>query len=392
MKGKNGIYKRGDSWVARVEFPRDGETGERQRMWTKVFPTRKEAEEERTRLLLKRHHGVDVKPSKFTVGELMDRYLGDPNPRRSRGEKTLERYYELSRLHIAPKLGGILVRNFKKNAALELYEDLRKKGARGGCGLAALTIHHVHVLLKGALSWAVDREIIERNPLTSVIGPQAAAKESRRLTPDEAARILELAAATHWRSHIEILLATGLRRGELLGLRWPDCDFERQTATVRSSLSDANGVVKLKGTKTDKTRTVPLSALALEALRRQRVAQARERLAAGAAYDDQGFVFADPLGSPTVPDNLTKAFASLAKRAGIKGVTLHSTRHSTATWLLSAGADVHSVQTILGHSVPSTTLNIYGHAVAGLQAKAVTMIDDNLRSAQELRRVAGEQG
>jgi integrase len=392
MKGKNGIYRRGEKWVARIEFPRDSQTGERQRMWTKAFPTRREAEEERTRLLLKRHHGVDVKPSKLTVGELMQRYLDDPNPRRPRGEKTMERYYELTRLHIAPHLGGVLVRNLKKNAALELYENLRTKGGRQGTGLAPLTIHHVHVLLKGALAWALDREIIERNPLVSVVGPQATAKESRHLTPDEAAQILELAAKTNWRSHIEILLATGLRRGELLGLRWSDCDLDHQTATVRSSLSDANGVVKLKGTKTDKPRTVPLSGLALEALRRQRVSQAREKLAAGAAYNDQGFVFADPLGDPTVPDNLTKAFASLAKRAGIKGVTLHSTRHSTATWLLSAGADVHSVQTILGHSVPSTTLNIYGHAVAGLQAKAVMMIDENLASAQEQRRIAGENG
>ena len=168
-------------------------------------------------------------------------------------------------------------------------------------------------------------------------------------------------------------------------------DFEQTTVSVRQAIgSDRHGGYFLKPTKTGRERVVPLTGLAIEALRRQRAAQAASKLAAGGAYDDRGFVFADPLGAPIELDAATKAFARIARSLGIKGVRLHDLRHSAATWALARGSDVRTVSAVLGHSVPSTTLNIYGHVGAGLQNRAVEVIAETLTQAQSTPPVRGE--
>ena len=230
--------------------------------------------------------------------------------------------------------------------------------------------------------------MLPRSPFRSVDHPQPRPKTQRYLTPDEADRILDVAAGTAWHPMLVVALATGARRGELCALRWSSVDFEEKTMVIRQSLSDANGKLVVKGTKTDRARRFALSELALGALRARRTEAMKEKLAAGPAYPDDAFVFADALGSAIVPDALTKAFARIAKAAGVEHATLDTLRHSTATWLLAGGADIHNVQQILGHSVPSTTLNIYGHAVADLQAKTVNLVDDTLAAARARRKGA----
>jgi integrase len=184
-------------------------------------------------------------------------------------------------------------------------------------------------------------------------------------------------------------MVTGMRRGELGGLTWGAVDFERGTVVVRQSIGDdRRGGYYLKQTKTGRERVFPLDAVAVEALRGVRARQAREKLAAGAAYDDQGLVFADQAGRPMKLDAPTKAFTAAARRLGISGVTLHSCRHGFATWALADGADLRSVSAVLGHSAPSTTLNVYGHVVAGGKERAVATATSALTAAKA-RQAAG---
>ncbi len=155
---------------------------------------------------------------------------------------------------------------------------------------------------------------------------------------------------------------------------------------------DRRGGRFLKTPKNGRTREVPLDAAALDALRRRRTRQAAEKLAAPqGCYADQGLVFADELGGLVDLDAVSKAFAAIARAAGIKtkGISLHSCRHFCATQALVAGNDVRTVAALLGHSLASTTLNVYGHVVAGAQERAVAGVEDAITAAQA-RRAAGQ--
>ncbi len=164
---------------------------------------------------------------------------------------------------------------------------------------------------------------------------------------------------------------TGLRRGELAGLKWSDIDLERRTATIRGAIRQTPGKTWYKSTKTDSVAAVALSDFALEAIRAQRVQQAKDKLAAGAMYDDQGFVFATDLGGLPSPGAISHAVRRIARRAGLSVRGVHAMRHSTGSWLIRSGVDVRTVAAILRHSAPSTTLNVYAHEMGGAQAAAV---------------------
>lgn len=153
--------------------------------------------------------------------------------------------------------------------------------------------------------------------------------------------------------------STAARRGELLALRWSNIDSNNNTVTISASLSQTKDGVSLKGTKIDRTRTVPLSRLALEALTRQRAMQAADKLRVGQLYCDAGFVFADELGACVSPMAATNAYARISRKARISSTRLHVLRHTAATTMLLAGVDVATTAGVLGHSTPTTTLGIY---------------------------------
>lgn len=187
---------------------------------------------------------------------------------------------------------------------------------------------------------------------------------------------------TRWGPFFRVALGTAARRGELLALRWSDVDLDGGTMTIARAVVETSGPrrgarVVEKTTKTDRVRVVPLGALALDALRTQRRMQAVDRLRIGAAFQDSGHVFQGAIGGALVPYLATDAFRYLRTRLKIDA-TLHDLRHTAATWMLAGGIDVKTVATVLGHSAASTTLNVYGHVVAGAQAKAVAAIDERL--------------
>jgi integrase len=164
---------------------------------------------------------------------------------------------------------------------------------------------------------------------------------------------------------------TGLRRGELAGLKWTDLDLERRTATTRGAVGLIPGKTWYKSTKTESVARVALSDIAIEALRSQRARQAKDKLAAGAFYQDAAFVFTPEGGGVPSPGVISHAIRRIAKRAGLSLRGVHALRHSTRSWLIRSGVDIRTVAAVLRHSSASTTLDVYAHELEGAQAAAV---------------------
>lgn len=321
--------------------------------------------------MLERDHGVGIEPGKLNVDGLMGRYIEHRSARCQPG--TIKRYQELRRLYVSKHIGSIGVKDLSPLAIGEMYGTLGKT-------LSAQSVLHVHRVIKGAFRWAVAVNLLLRSPFESVETPTVPKREARALTPDEARRLLAAVDGKRAYSWFLFALLSGCRQGEVAALAWSDIDFNRECVTIRSSYSERFGTPVLKCTKSGRARTFAISPRCLELLRSQRVAIAAEKLQAppGIYSAEHDLVFPDPTGRPTRLHAFRDAFIGAARRAGIKGACFHTLRHSSATWMLAQGADVHSVQAVLGHSVPSTTLNIYGHVVAELQARAVATLDATL--------------
>ena len=179
-------------------------------------------------------------------------------------------------------------------------------------------------------------------------------------------------------------LATGLRRGELLALRWTDIDFETGALTVNQALEQTKAGLDFKAPKTKRSRRkIALSPSAVETLRTHLVNQMKERMALGLGRDAGGLVFAQHDGQPISPMSFSQAYRRMVKRAGIKKVTFHSLRHSHATELLRVGVHPKVAQERLGHASIATTLDLYSHIMPGMQEDAALKIDGALRTALE---------
>ena len=250
-----------------------------------------------------------------------------------------------------------------------------------------------------AFEWAVDEEIIPANPFRRVRLRKMKDADTRALSFDEAHAFFKAARESGFAAFFQVAALTGARRGELVALKWNAVDLDAGTMVIRSSLAStrakkaerASGAaaVVLKGTKSGKSRTVPLGADAIAVLRSVKAAQAADELAAKpGVYRSDGFVFTDAIGRPVKLDAPTKAFREVAAAAKLPPeITLHSLRHSFASWSLANGGDIVAVQRVLGHSKASTTLNLYSHVVEGGREKAVAAVSAALRRVQAPRAV-----
>jgi integrase len=180
-----------------------------------------------------------------------------------------------------------------------------------------------------------------------------------------------------------VALSTGLRRGELLGLRWRDIDLPGRTLFVRQALQRIDGQLRFVPPKTHRSaRAVPLSQLATTAISAQRAKQAEDRLLVGPAWVDHDLVFASQLGTPLEPRNVNRRFDMARTAAGLDWVRLHDLRHAFATFLLDQGEEMRTVMDLLGHSTNRLTADTYGHVLPTRARNAVDAIDRVLGGGQ----------
>ena len=379
MKGH--IKKRSkQSWSIWIDLGRDGNGRRRQKCIT-VRGRRKDAERELARIVNEIETGAFVEPSHMTVATYLKRWLDHARNRVS--PKTHERYAELSRTHITPSIGSYKLSQLKPLHIQEFYSNALKNGRKDGRGgLSPQTGVHIHRLLRAALQQAIRWQLLARNPADAVDPPRPPKTEMKALTEVETAALLRVAEGSFLYLPILVAVVTGLRRGELLGLRWSDIEIGTGETSVQRTLEQTSEGLRFKEPKTQKaSRTVMMPAIAVDALKAHKVHQAERRLMLGPAYEDHGLVFARDDGSPWPPDTFSTAFAALIRRSGFPHVRFHDLRHSHATQLLRQGVHPKVVSERLGHSSVKTTLDIYSHVVPGMQLDAAMGIDRAMRQA-----------
>lgn len=237
----------------------------------------------------------------------------------------------------------------------------------------------VHAVLRNAVEHAVREELVPRNVVKLVRVPAPHYEVGTGLSLAEARRLLAAVRADRLHAVYVLALSAGLRRGELLGLRWADVDLDGGELHVRQAVQRVGGELRFTEPKTRHSRrTIPLPAIAVDALREHKARQAADRLAAGPGWRDSGLVFTTATGTGIEPRNLNRHWYSLRMRAGLPSVRLHDLRHTCVTLLLDAGAPPHIVQAIAGHSGIQVTMSIYAHAAQEEQRKALRSLGERL--------------
>ncbi len=259
-------------------------------------------------------------------------------------------------------------------------------------GLGPQTIRNVHVLLKSLFKYARRERFIAHNPMSEMSGPEAPKRPRRIVGIERLATLTEALRRSKYRIPVMLALATGLRRGELLGLRWSDVDLEHGTLTVRQTVVEGeHGVLYVKPPKSHTSnRSIALAPSTVALLREHRRAQRERMLWTGLKHWlDRDLVCAGRNGDYTRPSRLTTAYRDLANKHGLQGLTLHDMRHAHATFLLDAGMDLKTISARLRHSSIALTADTYAHVTEQLDRDAAARLERYLN--QEMVRVETKQ-
>jgi integrase len=372
------IRRRGErSWELKFDAGTDPATGRRKTRYVSFKGTKAEAQREMVRLLSAEQNGLAVDPSRVTVAEFFERWERDWASV-NLSPKTWERYGELIRKHIVPRVGKFAVQKLRPANLSELYAALLREA-----GLAPRTVGHVHRVLHRALGHALQWNVVTLNAAGNVSPPKVEAQEIEILKPEQARTILDKLAGRSFHPIAVMALATGMRRGELLALRWQDVDLDGAQVRVERSLEQTKQGLRFKSPKTRHgRRNIALPAFAVEALRAHRNSQGEMRLKLGMGKaPGDALVFATFDGNPRSPNSVTKEWKAAAKAVGIP-VTFHALRHTHASQLIASGMDVLTISRRLGHGSPTITLGVYGHMFANTDDRAAKVMDTAFSAAR----------
>jgi len=384
------IIRRGKtSFRLKFDLGKDPATGKRQLRFVTIRGNRRDAERELARLLNEVNNNLFVDPDKVTMAEFLDRWVRDYAATHV-AATTLQRYRSVIEHHLKPAFGAMLVQkllpiHIQAYYAKELQDGARKDHRKGG--LSPRTVHHHHRILSEVMKTAVRWQLLQRNPCSVVDPPRIQPTEVEVLDEGDSAVLIETSKGT--RLYIPILLAigAGLRRGEILALRWEDLDDERGTLRIARALEQTKeSGVRIKPPKNNHTRTVALPPMVHEALGELRREQESVMEMLGEGYTNDGFICCQPHGEIWAPAAFTSAYRALLSRRGLPGPNFHALRHSHASHLLRAGVDLKEISARLGHSRASFTLSTYVHLMPGQDHEAARRTDEMLRKAIENQR------
>ena len=379
--GEGSITKRKDGrWQASILVGYDPKTGKQKRKYF-YGRTRKEVQRKLNEIIPEVQAGTYREPANITVAEWFTTWL-NVYMKPSLRPTTWESYRYQVEGHIIPALGHLRLAQLQTAHIQRLYNKKLKSGRLDGRkgGLSPRSIKYIHTVIHSALEQAKKEGMIIINPAEATKLPKQEQKEIKYLDAAEAAIFLATAKESKHFAAFFLALNTGIRRGELLGLRWQDIDFKACQLTVNQGLVRVTGkglIFQEPKTKLS-NRVINLAPAVLQVLKEHKAEQNEIRLLAGSAYNaDLDLVFANELGEPICPRAFTRIFERVVKRAGLD-VTFHGLRHTFATIALEQGVDVKTIQETLGHHSAAFTMDVYSSVTAKMKKEAADRVGNLL--------------
>lgn len=373
------------SYYIKISLGKDPSTGKYKCQWITVRGTKKDAERRLSELLHQLDTGSFVRPSKISLSEYLEKWLNE-YAWANLGPRTAEGYSQIIRGHISPSLGNIPLTDLKPAHLQGYYSEKLENGRSDGKGaLSARTVRHHHMVLHDALKHAVKWGLLSRNVADAVSTPRCQRPEWHTLSEDDIHNLLEAAKGIPYYDLFYLAIYTGMRRSEILALRWCDVDLTLCQAYVTRSLHRLKtGEIVIRPPKTGKgRRNVALTPSTTLLLKKRLEKRITEMTALGSKVQEENLIFSDLEGRPLLPDSVTQAWRRVTRQIGINGVRLHDARHSHASLLLKQGVHPKVVQERLGHASIQTTLDTYSHVVPGLQEMAAANFDQMLSLRRE---------
>jgi integrase len=393
------IQKKGKKWYAVVYDGVNPATGEYRRRWVQAGTRRGDAEKLLADLVKRAHRGETVVSEKLSLGEyLTERWL--PIQEARLRKSSFEAYRRNIELHVVPGLGKRQLDQLTPEDIDMFYAALLKSGRRKRPGekgptkgLAPKTVHNIHVMLNKALSDAARKGTVVRNVIALADAPSLEARKRSEIKAweiDQLVRFLDAISSHRLGAAFEFAANTGMRRGEVLGVRWRDIDLDAGRVSVRQALVSVAYKVSISDVKTGTSRrTIDIEEDLVQVLSDWRKVRTEERGGIEPDPDDLVFVKAD--GTSPHPDVFSQLFDRTVAKIDVPNISLHDLRHTHATLLLKAGVNVKVVSERLGHANIAFTMHVYQHVLPGMQAAAADTFSLLLRNERNKARADLEE-
>jgi integrase len=370
---RGSVFRKNGGWAFRVDAGFHAETGKRRQLLRQGFSTKRAAEEALADAVGAATRGMAVSRSTVKVGEFLDDWFATARPSL---RPTTARGYEQSIGRLKRFLGNYQLQALTPMQVQRCYSDLLEKGGHGGGPLAPKTVRHAHVVLRKSLADAERMGLLTRNAAAAARPPTGESAELTTWSSDDLRSFLEAVEGHPYGIAFRLLAATGLRRGEVLGLRWSDVDFDLGQLAVANTITEVGADTVMGPPKTARSRrNVYLDRRTMTALREHRQRQRELRLAAGPAWDSaHDWVLTDELGGFVRPQSMSYEWRKLLRQLDLPRIRLHDLRHTHATLALKAGVHPKVVSERLGHANVGITLDLYSHVVPSLARDAAEQI------------------
>lgn len=372
-------------WLVRLNYGPSPTTGKRVQPWDdQRYGTEKEADRRLAVLLNEKNSGQRDDPSRRTMGELITEWL-DHGARDTVADGTLEDYETICRVHLQPAFGAQQASKIT-TAQLERWRHAKLTSGATKHMVSRCTLH-----LGQAFKYGIRHGYVQFNPVSALQPLHKDHREMKFLTADESMLFIEATAGHSYSPLWSLAIKTGMRKGELVGLRWTDIDFEHSVLHVRRALSWVGGFLVIHDVKNRQARTINIDKDMLEILRIHQAGEEARKQAARRYWMDEGYVCASNVGTAINPYNISRVMGDMINLTGTRGegdtwaiepvqrVCFHDLRHTCASLLLSAGVPVHVVSRQLGHSSAAITLRIYAHVMPGQGADAAEILRKTLQ-------------